>query len=140
MADSGPSDLGSREVIDQLLTRFYDRALHDVLLGPVFAAAPLDLATHLPRIGDFWQRTLLGTGRYGGQPMVVHRELHSRVPLTPAMFDRWLELWGDAVDDTASGPVAEQAKSTAHRVAEAMQRQLFAGRQTLTLVNLHHQD
>ena len=99
----------------------------DELLGPVFDGAHLDLRTHLPRIGDFWERTLLGTGDYGGRPMAVHRRLHESFPLTPEMFDRWLELWSSAVDLSFTGPIAEQAKSTARRVADAMQRQLASG-------------
>ena len=129
-----PDDLCSRTAIDDLLVAFYARAMTDPLLGPVFAAAGLDLVTHLPRIGDFWQRTLLGTGRYGGQPMVVHRQLHDQVPLTPAMFDRWLALWSEAVDEAATGPVADRAKDTARRVADAMARQLFGGPRTLQIV------
>lgn len=126
--------LDSRNAIDDLLVGFYGTAVADELLGPVFAAAHLDLATHLPRIGDFWERTLLGTGSYDGQPMLVHRELHQLVPLTPALFDRWLELWVAAVDAHASGPVAEQAKATAHRVAAAFQRQL-TGPNVLNIVS-----
>lgn len=121
---TGQRSLDSREALDELLTSFYASALSDDLLGPVFGAAHLDLVTHLPRIGDFWQRTLLSSGRYDGQPMAVHARLHARVPLTPEMFDRWLALWTAAVDAAYAGPTAVRAKVTAHRVAAAMQRQL----------------
>lgn len=114
------SDLGSREDIDRLLVRFYERAMVDPLLGPVFVdVAHLDLAVHLPRIADFWERSLLGTGTYAGQPMAVHRHLNALVPLTPAMFERWLSLWADALDELACGPVVRLAKDTAARVASA---------------------
>jgi hemoglobin len=119
-----PLDLSTRDDVDELLVAFYSTAMNDALLGPGFAAAHLDLETHLPRIGNFWERSLLGTGSYDGQPMVVHRRLHRSLPLTQVLFERWLVLWSEAVDRTWSGPVADRAKSTATRVAAAMQRQL----------------
>ena len=128
------SDLSSRADVETLLVSFYSTAMTDDLLGPVFALTELDLATHLPRIADFWERTLLGTGSYNGQPMVVHPVLHGTVPLTPALFDRWLELWAAAVDRSYGGPVAESAKITARRVAQAMQRQLRDGPELLQIV------
>lgn len=127
--------LSSRGDIDVLLTSFYEGALVDDLLGPAFRHAQLDLRTHLPRIGDFWERTLLATGRYDGQPMVTHRRLHDTFPLTPPMFARWLELWRDAVDSRFDGANATRAKDTAQRVADALQRQLHDGR---TLLQIGH--
>lgn len=121
------SDLGSREDIERLLVRFYEQAMVDPLLGPVLVdVAHLDLSVHLPRIADFWERSLLGTGTYVGQPMAVHRHLHALVPLTPAMFERWLSLWAVALDELASGPVATLAKDTAVRVASATLQHLEA--------------
>ena len=130
-----PPDVASRADIDRLLVAFYSKALVDPLLGPVFAQAGLDLQTHLPVIGDFWERTLLRTGSYGGRAMAVHRHLHQLTPLTPAMFDRWLVLWGETVDSCFAGPVATYAKDTAERVAGAMQAQL-EGSAGLPVVNL----
>ena len=126
LPDGGPlTDLASRADLERLLVRFYGRAMLDVQLGPVFVdVAHLDLSVHLPRIADFWERWLLGTGRYDGRPMVVHRELHAKVALTPSMFERWLALWTECVDATAAGPVADQAKALAAGVAEAILRTL----------------
>jgi hemoglobin len=134
-AAAAPDDLSSRSDIDRLLVAFYSAALHDSLLGPVFAAAGLDLVTHLPVIGDFWQRSLLGSGSYGGRPMAVHRHLNRLVPLTPAMFDRWLALWAHAVDASFQGPVATRAKELATNVAATMQTQL-GGQVGLPMVGL----
>lgn len=125
MPEGRRPDISARLQIDDLLVRFYSRALVDPLLGPVFSLAQLDLVTHLPRIGDFWERSLLGSGSYGGQPMLVHRQLHAAVPLSVEMFDQWVALWQHAVDELATGPVAEAAKDTARRVATAMARQLL---------------
>jgi hemoglobin len=115
-------DLASRARLDELLTAFYGRALHDELLGPVFAAAGLELETHLPRIGDFWERTLLGTGRYAGRPMQVHRHLMRSAGLAQQHFDRWLELWHQTLAAGFAGPLADQAGEYAVRMAAAMLR------------------
>ena len=132
---SGAADVASRAQIDELLLAFYRRAMTDALLGPVFVdVAHLDLVAHLPRIGDFWERTLLGSGDYAGQPMAVHRRLHEAVALTPEMFDRWLELWESEIDDAHQGPVAQQAKDTARRVAVATLRQLADGPSLLQII------
>ena len=117
---------------DHVSEEFAQEALNSKLVkmkmsGGQVHAAHLDLVAHLPRIGDFWERTLLDSGSYTGQPMEVHRRLHASQPLTPLMFDRWLELWSSAVDRSWSGPVAQQAKAAAIRIAAALQRKLTSG-------------
>ncbi|MGZ6826218.1 MAG: group III truncated hemoglobin [Mycobacteriales bacterium] len=116
------SDLDSRAAIDALLLAFYDRALDDEVLGPVFRAAGMDLATHLPRIAAFWERTLLGTGRYDGRPMPVHRRLEQTAGLGPQHYVRWLALWHQALDSRYDGPLATRAGEVAERMATALQR------------------
>lgn len=119
-------DLRDRADIDALLRAFYSVVLDDDLLHHVFVeVAHLDLDEHLPVIGDFWEKVLLGTGRYGGNAMRVHRELHDREPLTPALFERWLAVWNRTVDAGHRGPVATMAKLQAARIASAMQDRLY---------------
>jgi hemoglobin len=113
-------DLDSREKIDTLLVAFYERALDDELLGPVFRAARMDLATHLPRIAVFWEKTLLGSGSYDGRPMRIHQHLMETAGLRGEHFERWLELWQRTTREGFAGPLAEQAVTDAVRIAEAM--------------------
>jgi hemoglobin len=115
-------DLDSRERIDALLEAFYDRALHDEVLGPVFEAAGMELATHLPRIAAFWERSLLGTGAYDGRPMQVHRHLMDSAGLARHHFTRWLQLWRETIEERYAGPLADQAARDAVRMGEAMLR------------------
>lgn len=117
-----PCDLDSRREIDALLLAFYDRALDDELLGPVFRAAGMELATHLPRIGAFWEKTLLGSGEYSGRPMQVHRHLMATAGLAEHHFERWLDLWRATITARWSGAVAQQAVDDAQRIAAAMLR------------------
>ena len=122
-----PADLTTRADIDALLLAFYSRALHDDQLGPVFAAAQMDLATHLPRIGDFWEVSLLGTGDYSGRPMQLHAHLAEAAGLLPELFDRWLELWHETLGELFHGPTADRAGTDAIRMASGMRRAIFPG-------------
>jgi len=121
------SDLATRADIDALLLAFYSRALHDDQLGPVFRAAKMDLATHLPRIGDFWEVSLLGTGDYSGRPMQLHAHLAEAAGLLAELFDRWLEIWHATLAELFSGPTADRAGTDAVRMAAGMRRAIFSG-------------
>jgi hemoglobin len=113
-------DLDSREHIDALLVAFYDQALEDEVLGPVFRAARMELVSHLPRIAAFWEKTLLGTGHYDGRPMQVHRHLMQTAGLAERHFARWLQLWQESIHESFAGPRADQAAEDAVRIGEAM--------------------
>lgn len=128
-------DIAGRADLDALLTAFYGRAMTDPVLRPVFVdEMRLDLDEHLPVIAGFWEFVLFRTGAYSGRTMDVHRRIHQRIPLTAAHFDRWLELWTAAVDETFSGPAAEQAKAHAARMATVFLRNLTAPPRSLPLV------
>src|SRR3546814_11907365 len=77
----------------ELVSHFYGKVRRDPELGPVFNGAISDWDTHLEKLTAFWSSVMLGTGRYRGQPMVAHMQLGPAI--TPALFDRWLHLWGD---------------------------------------------
>lgn len=118
------SDITTREDCEQLVRAFYAAAFEDELLGPVFTdIAQLDLESHVPQITSFWETVLLGARSYGGGAFVPHYDLDQRTPLTPELFARWLQLWLATVDRLFAGPVAEDAKLRAARVAAA-----FSGR------------
>lgn len=120
-------DIRDRADLDALLRAFYAGVLDDPLLARIFVdVAHMDLEEHLPAIGDFWEKVLFNTTVYNGRAMEVHRRLHRREPLTAEHFDRWVQLWDQAVDARHDGPVAELAKSHAARIAVAIQRNLPA--------------
>jgi hemoglobin len=50
--------------------------------------------------------------------------VHRRTPLGEPHFDRWLELFTEAVDEHFEGPVAELAKARAVKIARALGRLL----------------
>lgn len=121
-------DLESRDDLETLLRAFYARVFADGLLGHVFLeVARMDLEAHLPTLGDFWQKVLFNTGEYHGDMMRVHQRVHAREPFTSAHFARWLTLWEHTIDERHVGPMADQAKAHATRIARAMQHNLDRG-------------
>src|SRR3546814_6449925 len=93
------SDVCSSDLLDKLddaglknvVHNFYGRVRDDTELGPVFDDAISDWPHHLGKMVDFWSSVMLTTGRYKGNPMMMH--LKHRARITPELFDRWLALW-----------------------------------------------
>ena len=116
--------IDSRDVA-RLVNVFYDRVRDDDLLGPIFDdIAHVDWATHLPRMYDFWESVLFARATFKGTPLLVHRALDRRTPLTTAAFNRWIALFQSTVDDLFSGPMAEHAKNSAARIAATMEHNI----------------
>jgi hemoglobin len=113
-------DIETREDCAALVRAFYAKALTDDVIGFLFTdIAKLDLEHHLPRITRFWETVLLGAGTYGGGAFRPHMELNLAVPLRRGHFERWLWLWEGTVAELYAGPIAEEAKRHATRVANA---------------------
>ncbi len=118
-------DLTTRADLHALLTRFYGQALvDDVLAEPFTDVREKGLEAHLPVMCDFWETMLFNAGSYTGSAMRVHLHVQESHPMTDQHFIRWLMLWDATVDAMFSGPVADQAKAQAGRIAWAMSRRL----------------
>ncbi len=118
-------DIETRGDIDELLHRFYTRAMADELIGYLFTdVARLDLDHHLPRIGNFWEQILFQRPVYVGHPIAAHFALHEAATLQPAHFQRWFTLWAACIDELFEGEMATQAKRRAAIIAESMQYRL----------------
>ena len=115
-----PADI-TDERIAVLVDRFYAKIRRDPWLGPVFEAAVEDWPEHLALLTDFWSSVMLTSGRYKGRPM----EKHMRLPIEPAMFDRWLELWGETVGEMFAPEAADEFRLKAHRIGESLKAGLF---------------
>ncbi|MBA3693200.1 MAG: group III truncated hemoglobin [Acidobacteria bacterium] len=118
------NDIETRADIDDLMNRFYARAINDETIGYIFTdVAKLDLEHHLPVIGDFWETLLFGTGNYqkhGRNPLQVHAVLHQKSPLSARHFRRWLELFRETVDQSFAGERAGFIKLRAEAIANRM--------------------
>lgn len=116
-------DIESRQDIDLLLQRFYEKVLFDDVIGYIFVVAKLDLEHHLPIIGDFWDSMIFGKKDYqlrGRNPMQIHLDLHQKTGLTAAHFERWLNIWTETVDEFFTGERAELIKMRAQAIGERM--------------------
>ena len=127
-------DIGSRADIERLVNTFYVRVRADERLGAIFdRIARVGWDTHLPKMYDFWESVLFGTGIYQGNPLAVHQMLAQRTPMTDLEFNRWVELFHQTVDDLFTGPLALETKLRASRIAALMQERLNQSRTRLTL-------
>lgn len=92
-------------MIAAVVSRFYDDARRDPLLGPVFnrVIAPEAWPHHLATIADFWSSMLLGTGRYAGRPMPKHMAIPE---LSDDHFRRWLALFRRTVTELCPPDIA----------------------------------
>lgn len=129
MQDIAPSDVRQRASLDEgslavLLDRFYAKARADAALGPVFAAAITDGSwpEHMARIAGFWRSVLFKTGDYKGNPFGAHLRLPG---LTPALFERWLALFGETCREVLEPEDAAALLHRAERIAESLQAGLF---------------
>lgn len=115
-------DISTRKDIELLIKEFYNKLLVDDVVGYLFTeVVELDLDEHLPRLVDFWEDQLLGTGNYSGNPMRVHLKLHQKEPLQKKHFERWLEHFNKTVDANFSGPKAHLSKERALSIATVIQ-------------------
>ena len=125
-ASAEPASLVTEDGIRQLLALFYNRVRRDPLLGPVFARAvgttDAEWVPHLARLADFWSSVMLRSGRYHGDPFSTHLRLPD---LEPAMFDRWLALFGEACTEVFEPDVAMAFRERADRIARSLRMGLF---------------
>ena len=118
-------DIKDREDIQYLVQTFYDTALADPLIGPVFKAANFDLEEHLPVMVSFWETILFDVITYSGNPMLKHLELNRSVPLNPVHFERWMKIWEETINDKFEGPLAQKAIARARSIAQLMEYKIL---------------
>ena len=118
--------------LERLVHAFYARVREDAELGPIFNDAIADWPEHLARLTAFWSSVMLTSGRYKGQPVPAHMKHRSRI--TPALFDRWLALWGETARELMAPEAAAALEARAARIAESLQLALLfrLGNQPLT--------
>jgi len=119
-----PGDLTTEDDVEALVRSFYRAAAVDTVLGPVFEAAEVDWAEHIPKVTAFWTWQLLGGRRYDGRPLQSHARVNAMVPFTEAHYERWLELFCETLHEGWSGPTTELAEQRARRMAGSMKRVL----------------
>jgi hemoglobin len=125
-----PSDITSRKDIEFLLTKFYEKAFADDVIGYIFTEVThLDLNKHLPVIADFWDDMLLGAHNYNGNPVKGHQQIDKLTELNENQFSRWLMLWQITIDEYFAGEKADEAKQRAGNIARIMMVKILQARQ-----------
>ena len=109
--------------LKRLVHHFYDRVRREEALAPVFDAAIADWPHHLEKMVDFWFSVMLTTGRYKGNPVMMHLKHKARI--TPELFARWLALWNEATAEVMPPEAAAALQAKAARIAESLQLALF---------------
>ena len=99
----------------------YAAARSDPLLAPVFGRVA-DWEPHIARVCAFWSSVARMTGRYHGDPFSTHLRLPD---LEPAMFDRWLALFGESCAELFEPELAAALRGRAERIACSLRMGLF---------------
>lgn len=110
-------------MIAAVVERFYERVRRDAVLGPVFNGAVSDWDEHLQKLAGFWSSVMLRTGRYKGNPIATH--LRHKAVISPAMFDRWLNLWSEVTFELLPDEAARAMQARAALIAESLKLALF---------------
>jgi hemoglobin len=100
-----------------LVDSFYSKAREDEMLAPIFDNAISDWEHHLPTMYQFWERLLLGSTDYNGNPFSKHINLS----LENFHFTRWLEIFNQTLDENFSGEKTEETKRLANNIAGSFQ-------------------
>ncbi len=114
------ADIADAADVELLVRRFYQAAIPDPLLGPLFHVAGIDWGVHVPLLRAFWERELLGRPGYAGNVVAAHLPMLDHVCVGDANLDRWVELFDETVDELFTGTVAEHAKQRARQIATAI--------------------
>lgn len=101
-----------------LVRRFYARVRGDALLGPLFNDVVVDWPEHLKRLEAFWSSLIFTSGRYKGNPIMLHLKHAKRI--NAAMFDRWLVLWRCTTDEILPPDAARTMQAKAGRIADRL--------------------
>lgn len=121
------ADITGRDDVENLVHSFYRKVNEDSVLSPFFNdVAHIDWEKHLPRMVDFWENVLFGTGKYDGNPMLVHRQLHQKKALHHSDFEHWVNLFVTTVDELYAGEKAERIKQRARGIATLMEIRVTA--------------
>lgn len=116
-----PGCPGGLATVERMVRLFYERALADEMLGPIFRAAIHDWEPHIAVVRDFWSGVLHGTERYQGNPFAPH----TRLLFEPEAFDHWLSVFERAARDALSQQDADKAVHVARHMAESFKVGIF---------------
>jgi len=107
--------------VERMVRLFYERALADEMLRPIFLAAIHDWEPHIATVRDFWSGVLHGSNRYQGNAFAPHAKLR----FEPEAFGHWLTIFESAARDALSRQDADKAIRIARHMAESFKVGIF---------------
>lgn len=114
-------DIENRKDINLLVKHFYAKIRLDDLLGPIFNLhiENKKWPAHIEKLTDFWEGNLLGGTNFHGNPAAKHLivDKTSDYTIDAGHFEQWLNLWHETIDELYEGPLADNAKFFADRIA-----------------------
>ena len=118
-------DIQTSEDVVKLVDSFYEKVRKHKELGYIFdEVVKFNWDQHLPKMYAFWESILFQKSDYKGNPMEAHRNVHEKYPLTKELFNAWLDLFRDTLDELFEGPRTEKAYQRALSIATVTQIKL----------------
>ncbi|QBE67455.1 group III truncated hemoglobin [Pseudoduganella lutea] len=109
--------------LTRLVHEFYADVRRDPLLAAVFGPRiGDDWDAHLDRMVAFWSDVMLGIKGFQGNVYGKHMTLEG---VTPAHFQRWLDLFDATARRLFEAPVADELPVVAKRIAASLQYGFF---------------
>lgn len=109
------NDITNLDDIKLLVNTFYDNVRKNELIGPVFNEKIQDRwPEHLEKMYRFWETVLLEVHTYSGSPFPPHAQL----PVAKEHFEQWMSIFTATADSLFKGPIADEAKWRAGKMAE----------------------
>lgn len=107
------TDINTKDDVKLLVDTFYAKAKEDEFIGPIFTQFIDNWDKHHIKLYQFWRTVILKQAAYQAKPV----QMHFKMPLTKAHFDRWLVIWTATVDNLFEGENAEIAKFRGEKMA-----------------------
>ena len=106
--------------IELLVNTFYAKVMEDELLAPFFKNINFD--KHLPKMNAFWAFVLLDQAGYSTDVT----QKHINMPLNQGLFNQWVKLFSETLDELFIGEKVELAKQRAFFIAWTIQSKIDA--------------
>lgn len=114
-------DLTNNSDIEKVVRVFYEKVKNDKLIGHFFTGViNVNWDKHFEMMCSFWENVLFYTGDYEGDPLNVHRALHTKEATTNIHFEQWMKLFEETVNEFFEGANAEKMKTHAKSIATVM--------------------
>ena len=109
------NDISNLEDIKLLVNTFYSNVQQNPLIGLIFMEKIQDRwPEHLEKMYRFWETVLLEVHTYSGSPFPPHAQL----PVAKEHFSQWMQIFTETTDSLFKGPIADEAKWRAEKMAE----------------------